>query len=386
MQQANFHSPFPPLLLPHLAGGVGKGEGGGGLEQTDRILRHLSALGHLHETGPGAYRPTAFTRSLAHPLLGDGYSALAPLLHGAQTFHEHSRARGHVDPTDPRDTALQSVAAAMSTGAGGSGGENLMFFPYLVRRGLDGWFNHHMGGYKLGCRVWMRDYFPVRERLFGGASEDVNGDGKGKANNDLFLVDLGGGLGHELAMFKKMFPDHPGRLVLHDLPPVIEKIVDLDASIERIPYDMTSDETPVKGESLLYFLPPKLSLHAHIHELTVAISRPGARAYFMHSIMHIWPDQICQKALANVKSAMVPGYSKLLINDHVVPASDAYWETSALDLLMMSFHAARERTEAEWYRLLEEVAGFRIVKIWDGGRGNESLIECEVPLERRVKL
>lgn len=100
----------------------------------------------------------------------------------------------------------------------------------------------------------------------------------------------------------------------------------------------------------------------------------------MHSVLHIWPDSICQKALGNIKSAMVPGYSKLLINDHVTPESDAYWETSALDLLMMSFHAARERTVTEWYHLLEEVAGFRIVKIWDGGKGNESLIECEVPL------
>lgn len=204
---------------------------------------------------------------------------------------------------DPHDTALQEAM----------GGTGLLFFPYLVRRGLDGWFNHHMGGYKLGCRLWMRDYFPVRERLFGmnenahgningngNGNEDVNGNGKRKRNededvnenrkrnrnendnghgnengngngevnhDDLFLVDLGGGLGHELSMFKKMFPDHPGRLVLHDLPPVIEKIVDLDGSIERIPYDMTSDGPPVKGESLLY-----IQWRPYMfHELTIVV-------------------------------------------------------------------------------------------------------------------
>lgn len=100
----------------------------------------------------------------------------------------------------------------------------------------------------------------------------------------------------------------------------------------------------------------------------------------MHSILHMWPDQACQMVLRNIKRAMKPGYSKLLINEHVVPARNVYWETSALDLLMMSVHAAKERTEAEWNYLIEGLAGLKLVKIWDGGKGNESLIECELPV------
>lgn len=100
--------------------------------------------------------------------------------------------------------------------------------------------------------------------------------------------------------------------------------------------------------------------------------------------MHIWPDQECQTVLRNIANAMKPGYSKLLINDHVVPPRNVRWETSALDLLMMTAHSAKERTEAEWYYLLEQLAGLKIVKIWDGGKGNESLIECELSFRDEV--
>lgn len=100
----------------------------------------------------------------------------------------------------------------------------------------------------------------------------------------------------------------------------------------------------------------------------------------MHSIMHIWPDSLCKPVLEHVRNAMKPGYSRLLINDHVVPPTNVHWETSALDILMMTLHSAKERTVAEWHYLLEDLAGLKILKIWDGGRGNESLIECEVPL------
>lgn len=74
---------------------------------------------------------------------------------------------------------------------------------------------------------------------------------------------------------------------------------------------------------------------------------------------------------------MKPGYSRLLINENVIPARNAYWETSALDILMMAFFSSRERTERDWHHLLEELAGLKIVKIWSGGVGVESLIEVE---------
>lgn len=99
----------------------------------------------------------------------------------------------------------------------------------------------------------------------------------------------------------------------------------------------------------------------------------------MHSVLHDWPDDVCERILENVKDAMEPGYSRLLINENVIPDVQAHWEATGLDLMMLALFASRERTAAQWKHLLEDRAGLRIVKIWEVGNGVESLIECELP-------
>lgn len=74
---------------------------------------------------------------------------------------------------------------------------------------------------------------------------------------------------------------------------------------------------------------------------------------------------------------MTRGYSKILINENVVPDREAYWETTGLDILMMAVFSAKERTEQNWRDLLEPV-GLRIVNIWTYEKGTESLIEAEL--------
>lgn len=98
----------------------------------------------------------------------------------------------------------------------------------------------------------------------------------------------------------------------------------------------------------------------------------------MHSVLHDWPDDRAEAIVGRIKAAMRPGYSRLLVNENVLPRTRAYWETSALDLVMLSLLSARQRTERDWRGLLEGRCGLRIVKIWNGGRGVESLIECEL--------
>jgi hypothetical protein len=97
----------------------------------------------------------------------------------------------------------------------------------------------------------------------------------------------------------------------------------------------------------------------------------------MHSCLHDWPDSVCNDILARLKEAMKPGYSRLLINENVIPDKGAWWETSALDMVMLTLFCSKERTEADWYNLIEKMAGLKIVKIWSIGKGVESLIEVE---------
>ena len=101
----------------------------------------------------------------------------------------------------------------------------------------------------------------------------------------------------------------------------------------------------------------------------------------MHSVLHDWPDDHAEQILKTLKPAMEPGYSRLLLNENLIPDTNAHWETTALDLLMMTMVSAKERTETQWRHLIEERAGLKIVNIWglEIGNGVESLIECELP-------
>ena len=99
----------------------------------------------------------------------------------------------------------------------------------------------------------------------------------------------------------------------------------------------------------------------------------------MHFCLHDWPDSVCEQILSRIKAAMKPGYSKLLIHEQVMPRQEAYWESTALDMVMLTLFSSEERTETAWHDLIEGNAGLKIVNIWDGGRGLESVIECELP-------
>lgn len=98
----------------------------------------------------------------------------------------------------------------------------------------------------------------------------------------------------------------------------------------------------------------------------------------MHTCLHDWPDDVCADILARVKAAMKPGYSKLLIHEHVIPSTGAYWEATGLDMVMLANLSAYERTRAAWYNLIEAAAGLKIARIWSPEPGSQSLIECEL--------
>ena len=74
---------------------------------------------------------------------------------------------------------------------------------------------------------------------------------------------------------------------------------------------------------------------------------------------------------------MQPGFSKLLINENVVPDVGAAWSITSMDWLMMALGAVRERTEKQWKDLLEQ-AGLKVTGIWTYEQGSESLIEAEI--------
>ena len=73
---------------------------------------------------------------------------------------------------------------------------------------------------------------------------------------------------------------------------------------------------------------------------------------------------------------MKPGYSRLLINEMVIPDRNAPLLMTALDLTMLAHHSGLERSEKMWRELLPR-AGLKIVEVLTSP-GAEGIIEAVV--------
>ena len=71
---------------------------------------------------------------------------------------------------------------------------------------------------------------------------------------------------------------------------------------------------------------------------------------------------------------MKPGYSKIILNELVLPDKGMSLTAAQLDITMMAVLAATERTERQWRELIDSV-GLRIEKIWTKVEEEESIIE-----------
>jgi hypothetical protein len=89
-------------------------------------------------------------------------------------------------------------------------------------------------------RLGWTDWFPLEEVCF---------DGFDGSKSPYLFVDVAGGKGHECDLLLRKHPKLQGKLVLEELPFVIDDISDLDIRVERVKHDFTTPQ-PVQGELL----------------------------------------------------------------------------------------------------------------------------------------
>jgi hypothetical protein len=94
--------------------------------------------------------------------------------------------------------------------------------------------------------------------------------------------------------------------------------------------------------------------------------------------MHDWSDTKCLEIIAQIKLAMRRGYSRLILNDFVLPDQGCEASLAGYDLAMMSMVAAQERTRRQWESLLED-AGLKVLSISKLKDEVEGVIEAELP-------
>jgi hypothetical protein len=167
------------------------------------------------------------------------------------------------------------------------------------------------------------------------------------------VVDVGGGKGHDLKKFLARHPEAcqtPGSLVLQDLPGILKGVeADLAAPAIKVqPHDFFTEQ-PVKG----------------------------ARVYFMHNVLHDWPDSVAAIILRKLAVSMEKGYSRVLIHESLVSNEKPLARVTVSDITMMACLAAAERTEEQWSELVAS-AGLKMVKIWRPAQSVESIIEAEI--------
>ncbi|KAL9105135.1 MAG: hypothetical protein Q9187_008819 [Circinaria calcarea] len=296
-----------------------------------RVMKHLRAMNVIGEKNEDHYVATPFSIALTDSKYRDGivytHDVAGPSF---QQLPAYLQSISYVHPTNIADGPFQYAHKTPAP-----------FFVWLYERPeLASCFNNYMSGYRAGKPSWVDPgFYPVEERLCNCMKQ-----GKG----EVWVVDVGGGLGHDLELLKQKYPHVPGRLVLQDKQEVIDQIPASETGFEKTAHDFFTPQ-PVKG----------------------------ARAYHLHSVLHDWDDASSINILKNIVTAMEKDYSKLLINELVVPNKDASWSITSMDWLMLALGAVKERTEKDW-RTMVEAAGLKITGMWTKEVGSESLIECEL--------
>jgi len=76
---------------------------------------------------------------------------------------------------------------------------------------------------------------------------------------------------------------------------------------------------------------------------------------------------------------MIPGYSKLIIGNIILPDEHVPLRNSGLDMAMLFLHSGSQRNESEWRELIEGV-GLQMVKVWYPPGDGDGILEAELPV------
>ncbi|KAK1533340.1 O-methyltransferase [Colletotrichum paranaense] len=285
----------------------------------DRLLRLQVSNNIVEMTSDKTYKPTRFCDQLADSNLSTT----------AKFYYDHTVPMFTHMPIFFRETSYRSPRSARKTVFDSVHGWQGGLFAYLKAHPEQSEaFNTLQRTTTLNRARWT-SIFPSHTLLDSVSGDDDPGSP--------LLVDIGGSMGQDLQAFYELHPETASRLYLEDLPSVLaDEKTNVLKGINKVAYDFYTPQ-PIKH----------------------------ARAYYMHHILHDWPDKQACRILEMQKAALKPGYSRILIHDQIMDddVRAVHPHAAVFDISMMAFGAAGERTEKEWRALIESV-GLRVVKIW----------------------
>ncbi|KAL9093042.1 MAG: hypothetical protein Q9165_004180 [Trypethelium subeluteriae] len=272
----------------------------------DFTLRIARALVTHHLIGsplPGAYAHSTVSKLVltvptAQALFIHIFDTMT---HGMTHFGPYFAQHGYVSPTDAKN----------SPAAFARGYKDMSFFETLTKDpGRLTAFNVAMGATNaIGVNVIATTY-PFWQ---------LGEEGK------IVLVDVGGGRGQALQEIRRTYPDMKGKMVLQDLKHVLDEgTLQGEDQVELCPYNFLEEVQPIEG----------------------------AKAYFLKSIFHDWPDDSCRTILRNMKPAMRGHDSRLLVCETVLRDEQPNARDALRDINMLVI-AGKERSVKQWDDLLQ---------------------------------
>ncbi|CEN60871.1 hypothetical protein ASPCAL07543 [Aspergillus calidoustus] len=259
-----------------------------------RLMRMLCGMHVFEEVDVATFKSTPLAQAYA---TGSPFKDIGIHLasHGpaAALLPDYFAEKGYISPNDTYDSPFQY---AMRT--------KLHYFDYV---GASPRLQHALNTVMSTCpgnlgQNWF-EYYPVKERL---RVDDPS---------------------------HKRFPDLPGRVILQDLPSVIEGAQPSPAGVESMGHDFFTPQ-PVKG----------------------------AKAYYLRLVIHDWPDKQAKIILEHIRDALAPD-SILLLSETLVPESGVPLYDAEMDMTMMVVFGSLNRTEAQFRELLDAV-GFEVARVW----------------------
>jgi hypothetical protein len=290
----------------------------------------LVSLSIFAETGEDAYELTPLG-----PTLATGSPLREAVIHISYIYPAVAglpawlAARSYANPNDARDAPFNAAYDCKGS----------TFFEHMQRPGMERYskaFNVTMEMNKTGEEDTFVASYPAAEELRIDDPERV------------LLVDVGGSLGHQTRKFAESYPDLPGKLIVEDLPDVVNSATDLPESITKVAHDFFKPQPEVVR---------------------------NAKAYYLRYILHDWPEKQAKIILENIVAVMAED-SVVLVNDMVLPMRGLDPFEVKMDWHMMQM-GSLERTETQW-RALAESCGLEVKKIWweKESVGRRGLIEC----------
>lgn len=266
---------------------------------TYRVMRALASNGVLKLRRDQRF---ALTR-VGHALRSDYDGSMAPMIKMVGTPEHWEHWAGLLDSVQTGRTAVEKIRGTS-------------MFEYLATNpGYAATFNDAMTGMSTVAIEMAVPLYDFTDRKL--------------------VVDVGGGHGALLASVLAQAPEARG--VLFDLPSVVQGAgALLDAA-------GVGDRAITTGGSFFESVPD------------------GADAYLMKTVIHDWDDEQSLSILRNIRTAIAAN-GKVLLFELVLPDGAPPHPGMLLDLEMLVHAGGRERTAAEYAKLLSR-AGFRQTRV-----------------------